>query len=296
MNILITGGTGSLGQCLTEKFIGNGHSVTVLSRDPHKQVAMRKKFPSVRFFLGSVTDFDAVSRAMEGADFLIHAAAVKHVSIGEDPDNFREVVDVNAYGSSVVASSWGKRGGAIVISSDKAVSPLNLYGATKMQAEYEFVMRGYSAVRYGNVISSAGSFIHNWISDPSSICVRKPFPTRFYMSMKKAVGLVADVMNIVGRGTNGVFVPTDLVSFRLFEMATMVSSAYVTVGRLGVGEKVNESLVAEGDGVVDVIDGVGIVVRGANEDVSVFNSSHRDNLVDAGLVLRRVERELKGVK
>jgi len=289
MNIMITGGTGSLGHALVENFVNNGHSVTVFSRDPHKQVAMRKKYAGVRFILGDITNRDALLRAMDGCDALVHAAAIKHIGFGESPLSYREMLRVNVDGTRAVVDAWGGRGYATFVSSDKAVSPVNLYGATKMLGEYEFMMKGHSAVRYGNVTSSAGSFLRQWVGGGKDVVVREPTPTRFYMPMRDAVSIVEYALL---SGDSGVYVPTDLVSFSVLDVAKYMG-CNVSREELHAGEKQHEILVADGDAVKEITPSIGMVLWGGMGNVSRYCSGNTI-AKDTGAVVETMVNELSG--
>ena len=175
-SILITGGTGSLGKALT-KFIFKNYpeinKLVIFSRDQQKQIQMAQeypdsKFPQIRFFIGDVRDEKRLNRAFEGIDYVIHAAAMKHVPIAEyNPD---ECIKTNIGGANNVinAAINNSINKVIALSTDKACAPINLYGATKLTSDKLFVAANnitgknnitFSVVRYGNVMGSNGSVI-----------------------------------------------------------------------------------------------------------------------------------------
>lgn len=259
MNILITGGTGSLGSALSRKWCGDGHAVTVLSRDPYKQVKLAAELPQVRFVLCDVCDRDAVRDACAGQDILIHAAALKIVPLGERHP--LEYLRVNVEGTQAVAWAWAETHGspqpitglilphkALFISSDKAVQSLNYYGHSKAIGEATFRHYGFSVIRYGNVVSSRGSFLHVWrgaLERGGPLPVRSPEPTRFYLSMAGAVALVENALEMMDAG-DGVFVPHSLKAFSVWDVADALG-AKKQFGPLLPGEKRHEVLLAEGE-------------------------------------------------
>lgn len=257
--ILITGGTGSLGTALVERWY-NDNEITILSRDWHKQAQMTARFPNCRYVLTDICNYDDVYRACLGQDTLIHAAASKDVQTGEyHPIEFNRV---NVQGSIVVATAWSRThrepgpGGfprlprkALLISSDKAVSPINAYGQSKALATAVFRKHDYSIVRYGNVMGSNGSFIPKWralIEAGQPITVRDPEPTRFYLKMSEAVDLIEDALRLIDAHGNGIFVPHTLRAFSVWDVALMTGARLCHEPLLPY-EKQHESLVAPGE-------------------------------------------------
>ncbi len=229
-NILITGGTGSLGTALTKKLLSlNVKSVRIFSRDENKQIQMEEKFNDdrLRFFIGDVRDKDRLRRAVENVDIVIHAAALKHVPTAEY--NPFEVVKTNIFGSqNVIDVSLDEEIElCLAISTDKAVSPLNLYGATKLSMEKLFISANrfkgkrktkFSCVRYGNVLGSRGSVIPKFIEQIKSnqmITVTDPNMTRFNITMNEALELILHAINF-SKGYE-VFIPK-LNSYKLSDL------------------------------------------------------------------------------
>jgi len=202
MTYLVTGGTGSMGQRLVWHILEkcDPQKVIVYSRDDHKQKDMERKFhdPRVRYIVGDVRNRDRVESAMQGVDYCIHTAALKHVDKGEyNPDEYD---DVNRGGSVVVRDACRAAGvnRAVLLSTDKAVEPVNLYGVTKAAAE-KLWLGGcvyspiYTVTRYGNVTGSAGSVIPYFAKiarEGGTLPVTSPNMTRFAMSFQQAIDLV----------------------------------------------------------------------------------------------------------
>jgi len=286
--ILITGGTGSLGQALVARY-KDRYDLTVLSRNPHRQQQLQEQFdlpPSV-FVLADVCDYEAVYQACLGKDILIHAAALKVVSLGEQFPS--EYYRVNAVGSQVVARAWAATNHtedsygkphiprrALYINSDKSVSPINTYGCSKRCGEAAFISLGFSSIRYGNVVESQGSFIHKWgeaLKKGNPIQVRNPNPTRFFLSIAEAMDLIDDAL-LTMESQNGVFVPHSLPRFDIHAVATAITDAVnICNAPLQPGEKQHEILIQEGEVTKMVSDKLAIVSPGrTSESVAMYNS------------------------
>jgi len=208
--ILITGGTGSLGQALTKHLLTmNVDTIRIFSRNENKQIEMESKFQDkrLRFFIGDVRDLDRLNKALEDVDIVFHAAALKHVPKVEY--NPFEAIKTNVIGSQNVIDACLHQNveRAICIGTDKAVSPLNVYGATKLLMEKLFVTANnylnrkkyrskFLAVRYGNVVGSSGSVIPKFIEQiktKKKITITDPKMTRFSITMNQALDLIIDV-------------------------------------------------------------------------------------------------------
>jgi len=206
-SILITGGTGSFGQKYTKTILEryNPKRLIILSRDELKQYEMQQIYnaPCMRYFLGDVRDGDRLLQAFKGVDYVIHAAAIKHVPAAEY--NPMECIKTNIYGAENVikAAIANKVKRVIALSTDKAANPINLYGATKLASDKLFVAGNnivgsgktrFSAVRYGNVVGSRGSvvpFFKGLIKDgASSLPVTHPDMTRFWITLQDGVDFV----------------------------------------------------------------------------------------------------------
>jgi len=260
--VLITGGTGSLGKALTKKLLETGVGIIrIYSRDEWKQSQMRSELTDdrLRFFIGDVRDKERLSRAMEDIDIVIHAAALKQVPSAEY--NPFEAVKTNIYGTQNVLESCLDNGvkTAIGIGTDKAVSPLNTYGATKSLMERLFISANFwkgdkdikfICVRYGNVLGSRGSIVPIFVDQIKSggkITVTDPNMTRFSITMDQALNLI---FRAIKNGVGGeVFIPklkaytVGLVKDALLELLNSTS----TVEKIPVrpGEKTHEVLINE---------------------------------------------------
>tara|TARA_Y100000994_G_C15552073_1_gene384529 strand:- start:39 stop:701 length:663 start_codon:yes stop_codon:yes gene_type:complete len=204
--ILITGGTGSFGSKFVpmtlKKF--NPKKIIIFSRDEMKQWEMAKEFPNedrIRFFIGDVRDKERLYRALDGVDYVIHAAATKIVPTAEY--NPFECVKTNVIGAMNVIDSCIDKGvkGVVALSTDKASSPINLYGATKLTSDKLFVAGNaysgehptkFSVVRYGNVMGSRGSVIpfFNSIKGSGEVPITDKSMTRFMITLEEGVQLV----------------------------------------------------------------------------------------------------------
>jgi UDP-N-acetylglucosamine 4,6-dehydratase len=237
---LVTGATGTFGQALLQA--APGWTIRAYSRDEHKQAELAEFYPEVRWLLGDVRDRARLKRAMEGADVVVHAAALKHVTAGEyNPDEF---VKTNVLGTLNVAQACLDAGveKAVFLSSDKAVHPVNLYGATKLCGEKVWLSAGnlhgqqtrFSVVRYGNVKGSRGSVLTK-----EAPVLRDARATRFWMDPEHAVLLVLLAVEQMQGGE--VFVPKLEASL----VTDMQNSWVEGPGGLLPGEKLHESLVSD---------------------------------------------------
>ena len=220
--ILITGGTGSLGIALTKKLLEtNAKIIRIYSRNESKQVEMQERLddPRLRFLIGDIRDLERLTKAMEDIDIVFHAAALKHVPIVEY--NPFEAIKTNVLGSQNVIDACLKENVevAVCIGTDKAVSPLNTYGATKHLMEKLFVTASnyvnpvryktkFLAVRYGNVLGSSNSVIPKFIDQIQSgknLTITDPSMTRFTITMDQAIELI---LTAIKKGHGGeIFIP-----------------------------------------------------------------------------------------
>lgn len=254
--VLVTGGTGSFGRAVTERLLSEyqPRKVIVLSRDEQKHFQMQQEMPDkrLRFFVGDVRDRQRLMRAFEGVDIVLHAAAMKHVPLAEY--NPLEAIRTNIDGAVNVIDAALERNvkRVVALSTDKAVNPVNLYGATKLCMEKLFIAansyRGprptsFAVVRYGNVVGSKGSvvplFAHQRLE--GELTLTDPQMTRFWITMREAVDLVLLALTV---GTGGeVFVP----KIPAADLATLAQAMGPDCRHkvLGVrpGEKIHEALI-----------------------------------------------------
>jgi len=257
-NILITGGTGSFGQACVRFLIKlNFRKIIILSRDELKQDEMNKKFKSekIRYLLGDIRDLDRLKFAFKEVDYVIHAAALKQVPAAEY--NPVEFIKTNIYGSNNIISAAIESNvqKVIALSTDKAVSPINLYGATKLCAEKLFLnanaMSGqgtkFSVVRYGNVINSRGSIVpivNNLKKEKIKIVpITDLNMTRFFIQIDDAVKFVIKCLKIMDKGE--VFIPKMPAAKIIDLVKTIYSEAKFKIIGIRPGEKINEILISE---------------------------------------------------
>lgn len=256
--VLVTGGTGSFGQRFVEKLLELGlcKKIIVLSRDEFKQHEMRirlKDPDSLRFFLGDVRDLQRLQRAFRGVDIVVHAAALKQVPALEY--NPLEAVKTNVLGTQNVidAALDSNVEKVLLISSDKAVNPINLYGATKLCAEKLLIAANayhqaprmwpcFSAVRYGNVAGSRGSIVEILNSQKSGgvVTLTHPDMTRFWITLDEGVELVLDALNLMKGGE--IFIPK-LPAMKVADLiSALAPKCKMNVIGARPGEKMHEVL------------------------------------------------------
>jgi UDP-N-acetylglucosamine 4,6-dehydratase len=263
-SILITGGTGSLGNALVShifKYHSNIRRLIVFSRDEQKQFQMSQKFPSkdfpqIRFFLGDVRDVQRLTRAFEGVDIVIHAAAIKHVHIAEyNPD---ECIKTNIGGAQNVIQAALSTSvlNVVALSTDKACAPINLYGATKLTSDKLFVsannIKGinpikFSVVRYGNVMASNGSVIPFFLSKrkEGKLPITHPEMTRFNISLQGGVDMV---MHAIEHSWGGeIFIPK-IPSYKITDVAKAIApNCELEIVGIRPGEKIHEEMISSSD-------------------------------------------------
>ena len=263
-SILITGGTGSLGKALTRFIFDNFPDIkklVIYSRDEQKQFQMAQeypepKFPQIRFFIGDVRDEKRLNRAFEGIDYVIHAAAMKHVPIAEyNPD---ECVKTNIGGANNVINAAIKNSikKVIALSTDKACAPINLYGATKLTSDKLFVAANnitgknnitFSVVRYGNVMGSNGSVIPFFLKkkEEGVLPITDVNMTRFNISLLQGVKMV---MHALSKSWGGeIFVPK-IPSYKILDVANAIcEDCEKKVVGIRPGEKIHEEMITASD-------------------------------------------------
>lgn len=260
-SILITGGTGSLGNKFVEYLLKNHNpkKIIIYSRDELKQSIMSQKFSSnkyycMRYFLGDIRDVDRLSMAMQDVDYVLHAAALKHVNIAEY--NPFEFIKTNILGAENVVKAAIKNNvkKVIAMSTDKAVDPINLYGATKLTSDKIFVSSNnivglkkktrFSVVRYGNVVASRGSVVPLFYDLASK--KEKNFPitdlrmTRFLITLNQSINFI--VQSFLEMQGGEIFIPK-IPSVKITDIAKaiMPSCSFKIVG-IRPGEKIHEKL------------------------------------------------------
>jgi UDP-N-acetylglucosamine 4,6-dehydratase len=261
-SVLITGGTGSLGKALIKHFMEktNVRRIAIYSRDELKQHNLRNQIGEderLRWFIGDVRDLERLKRALHGVDYVIHAAALKQVDTGEY--NPMEFIKTNVLGSQNVIDASIEAGikKVVALSTDKASSPINLYGATKLTADKLFVAANnyshsygttFSVVRYGNVMGSRGSVIPFWksLADAGlSLPITDLRMTRFWISIEQAVQFVMESLEIMNGGE--LYVPR-IPSMRIVDLATAVApSAKLEEVGMRPGEKLHEEMISADD-------------------------------------------------
>jgi UDP-N-acetylglucosamine 4,6-dehydratase/5-epimerase len=263
-SVLITGGTGSFGKEFTKTIFNKWPDVkrlVIYSRDEQKHFNMgleypEKKYPAIKFFIGDVRDYVRLKRAMEGIDYVIHAAAMKHVHIAEfNPD---ECVKTNIVGAENVirAALENNVKSVVALSTDKACAPINLYGATKLASDKLFIaannVRGdrnvvFSVVRYGNVMGSNGSVIPFFLNKRKDgvIPITDPNMTRFNISLADGVQMVMNALAMAWGGE--LFVPK-IPSYKITEVAKAIGPdcKHEVIG-IRPGEKVHEEMITSSD-------------------------------------------------
>lgn len=261
-SILITGGTGSFGKKYTETILKNGkpRRVIIYSRDELKQYEMQQTFndPCMRYFIGDVRDADRLKQAMNGVDYVIHAAALKQVPAAEY--NPMECIKTNIHGAENVikASLAGNVKKVIALSTDKAANPVNLYGATKLASDKLFVAANnvsgghqtrFSVVRYGNVVGSRGSVVPHFqkliAEGAKELPITDEGMTRFWITLQQGVDFV--FRNFERMHGGEIFVPK-IPSVRIVDVAKAIAPD-LPLQHIGIrpGEKLHETMCPRDD-------------------------------------------------
>ena len=295
--ILITGGTGSLGQALTKRLLEHDvDAIRIFSRNESKQIDMESKFSDkrLRFLLGDIRDFDRLNRAFEDIDIVFHAAALKHVPVIEY--NPYEAIKTNVIGAQNVISACVQQNveRVICIGTDKAVFPINTYGATKLLMEKLFVTASnylnkkryhtkFITLRYGNVIGSSSSVIPKFIEqikNKKSVTITDPKMTRFSITMDEALDFILNATKI-GQGSE-IFVPKmkaytiTSVKDALFELLENTGEKITGIRE---GEKLDEVLISD----------VEMRFCWELDDMYVIHSSINKNYYEGAENLKKIE-------
>ena len=261
-SILITGGTGSLGKSLVNNLLNktNCARIAIYSRDELKQAQFKELLGEnsrLRWFIGDIRDRDRLQRALHGVEYVVHAAALKQVDTGEY--NPMEFIKTNVLGSQNVIEAAIDAGvkKVVALSTDKASSPINLYGATKLTADKLFVAANnysvaygtsFSVVRYGNVMGSRGSVIplfQKLANQGLPLPLTDIRMTRFWISIEQAVQFVMDSFNIMSGGE--LYVPR-IPSMKLIDLAEAISpGTKITEIGMRPGEKLHEEMISADD-------------------------------------------------
>ena len=259
-NILITGGTGSLGQALVRHFLNNKNykKIVVYSRDELKQFEMQKQFSPnqlkrIRFFIGDIRDLNRLKIAFNNIDLVIHAAALKQVDTAEY--NPTEYIKTNIYGAQNIIEACFESNikKVIALSTDKATSPINLYGATKLCSDKLFIAAGnfmtktnFSIIKYGNVVSSRGSVIpvlkKQFLNKQKYLTITDPEMTRFSLEMNKCLKIID--WSIINSQGSEIIIPK-LKSYKILELAKAINSK-IKIKIIGIrpGEKISEEMIS----------------------------------------------------
>ncbi len=320
--ILVTGGTGSFGRKFTETVLRDyrPQKLIIFSRDEFKQSEMAKTFPPdkypIRYFLGDIRDRDRLYRAFAGVDYVVHAAALKQVPALEY--NPFEAVKTNVIGAENIVDAAIDRGvkKVIVLSTDKAVNPVNLYGATKLTMEKIFQaaasysgtsMTKFTIVRYGNVVGSRGSVIPLFMEllkqGQRTLPVTDERMTRFWITLEQGVALA---IMAAGAGEGGeIFIPK-IPSMKMMDLVSAICPE-CEVSKIGIrpGEKLHETLISEDEARTTVDLGEHYVVMPSFRSGHRLLSEHpkvpegfiyRSDLNDRWLTVAELEAMLKGLQ
>lgn len=258
--VLVTGGTGSFGTAFTEYLLKNHQPARIIiySRDEfaQSQMALRLQSSSLRFFIGDVRDRERLSRAFTEVDYVVHAAAMKHVPIAEY--NPFEAVQTNVIGAQNVISASIDNGvkRVIALSTDKACNPTNLYGATKLCSDKLFIAANsyagkkptrFSVVRYGNVLGSRGSVVPLFLklAAEGEIPITDDRMTRFWITLSQAVKFVADSFGLMNGGE--LYIPK-IPSMKIIDLAkAMAPDCNIRIIGIRPGEKLHEQMISADD-------------------------------------------------
>lgn len=290
-----------MGKALTKHIFSNYPDIkklVIYSRDEQKQFQMAQEYPeteypAIRYFIGDVRDFERLKRAFTGIDYIIHAAAMKHVHIAEyNPD---ECVKTNVGGAENVIKAALESGVSkvVALSTDKACAPINLYGATKLTSDKLFIaannIKGaknikFSVVRYGNVMGSNGSVIPFFLKKKKSgfLPITDPNMTRFNISLQGGVEMVLHALDMAWGGE--LFVPK-ISSYRIMDVAQAVAPEceHRIIG-IRAGEKIHEEMITSSDSLTTYDLGKYYVIlpQKSNWDRNDYIKHFKAELVDQG--------------
>ena len=259
-SILITGGTGSFGHAFVRRILNDPkvERIAIYSRGEHLQEEMERKFKDdrLRFFIGDVRDLDRLEMAMNGVDTVIHAAALKIVPIAEY--NPTECIATNVRGAENVVTAAIRAGvqRVVALSTDKAVNPINLYGASKLAAEKIFVAAHalsagktrFNVVRYGNVSGSRGSVLplfKKLKAEGKPLMVTDENMTRFWITLDQSIQLVMAAIDLLHQDLDSQILVPKIPSIRIVDLAKAFDHEMVLNTGIRPGEKIHETLITE---------------------------------------------------
>lgn len=300
-SILVTGGTGSFGKHFIKTVLTKWPEIRrliVFSRDEQKQYHMAlelppEKYRALRYFIGDVRDFDRMRRAFEGVDYVIHAAAMKHVPIAEY--NPIECIKTNVNGAENIITAALDTGvkRVVALSTDKASSPINLYGATKLCSDKLFIAANnfkgsrdmrFSVVRYGNVMGSNGSVIPFFLNQrkTGTLTITDPEMTRFNITLDHGVELV---IHALGNAWGGeIFIPR-IPSYRITDLAEAIGPECTKkITGIRAGEKLHEEMVNASDAPNTVRTGKNYIILPSNPvwNLKQYEETYQTEAVEPG--------------
>ncbi len=327
-SILITGGTGSFGSNFLKRLLTlkkKPKKIIIFSRDELKQFELskiydEKKFSNIRYFLGDIRDKERLKMAFEDIDYVIHAAALKQVPTAEY--NPIEFVKTNVIGSQNIIEAAIEKNvkKVIALSTDKASSPINLYGATKLCADKLFLsantlvgkkITSFSVVRYGNVFGSRGSvipFFLDLVKKKQKLIITDPKMTRFNIDLDDAIELVVNVIKLSIGGE--IFVPK-ISSYRIMDIAKAIQNKKnFRVTGIRPGEKLHEELISKAESYNTFDLGHYFIIAGNQKSINYcikkkykkmkignnYNSLNNQDFLNVGQIKNLIENYKKNIK